>query len=511
MQSDKQVVFRYHEETKHTPYRYAKSLGYLDWDNQPNPFRQYDTAQKIELINSFKNQTPPYHEIFDKKQDIPLSMASISQFLQFSFGISSIKSNGVNKWALRCNASSGNLHPTEAYVILPPIENISKKSSVAHYNSLHHSLEILCHMDFSWDKFPKDSFFLLISSIDYREIWKYGERAFRYVNLDAGHALRSAQISAKTLGWDYEIISCIEEKKLSQHFGFDKNPIKAEEEHADILLLVSKNDIKKPLHVEFDFTCDKLPNKLASNHQNWPIIKEVRKATVLQNKAFAHPFEFEKIKREKTKEAKEVILKRRSAQHMDKSNTKIELEDFLALLKSTKEHFYKDESFLNLALFVHDVKGLQSGLYMYIRVNRYLKELKEVCKDEFLWEMVADDLYLLKSGDFRSIAKQISCSQDIASDGSFSLGMIAPFSQEIISQGTHRYKELHWECGAIGQQLYLEATSLDLSATGIGCFLDDLFHKLLGFQSNQFQSLYHFTIGKALRDNRILDINIFDD
>ena len=100
-------------------------------------------------------------------------------------------------------------------------------------------------------------------------------------------------------------------------------------------------------------------------------------------------------------------------------------------------------------------------------------------------------------------SKAISCSQDIASDGAFSLGMLCNFSEQIQIHGTHRYKELYWECGAIGQQLYLEATSLGLSGTGIGCFLDDRVHNLLGLKDNRFQTLYHFTVGRGYVDSRI--------
>lgn len=102
------------------------------------------------------------------------------------------------------------------------------------------------------------------------------------------------------------------------------------------------------------------------------------------------------------------------------------------------------------------------------------------------------------------ISKAISCTQDIASDGAFSLGMLCNFSEQIQTHGAHRYKELYWECGAIGQQLYLEATSMGLSGTGIGCFLDDMMHGLLGLKDNRFQILYHFTVGRGYVDSRIL-------
>ena len=81
--------------------------------------------------------------------------------------------------------------------------------------------------------------------------------------------------------------------------------------------------------------------------------------------------------------------------------------------------------------------------------------------------------------------------------------MLSNFSQQLLDFGPHRYKELFWECGAIGQELYLEATSMGLSGTGIGCFFDDMMHSLLGIKTNKFQVLYHFTIGRGYVDSRI--------
>jgi hypothetical protein len=126
-------------------------------------------------------------------------------------------------------------------------------------------------------------------------------------------------------------------------------------------------------------------------------------------------------------------------------------------------------------------------------------------KSDFLFEKADKELelYLLQTGDYRAIAKSISCSQDIASDGAFSLGMLCEFSNVIQEYGPYMYKELYYECGSIGQQMYLEATSLDLSATGIGCFLDDTLHALIGLKDSRYQSLYHFTVGRAIVDARI--------
>jgi nitroreductase len=96
----------------------------------------------------------------------------------------------------------------------------------------------------------------------------------------------------------------------------------------------------------------------------------------------------------------------------------------------------------------------------------------------------------------------VSCHQDIAGSGAFSLGMIAEFKASITDQ-PYRYRHLFWETGMIGQVLYLEAEAQGVRGTGIGCFFDDAVHEILGIKDNQYQSLYHFTIGRPLEDPRL--------
>lgn len=42
-------VIAYHDRTKHHHHRPAASPGFMDWDNEPEPFRSYDGAQPIRL------------------------------------------------------------------------------------------------------------------------------------------------------------------------------------------------------------------------------------------------------------------------------------------------------------------------------------------------------------------------------------------------------------------------------------------------------------------------------
>ena len=82
------------------------------------------------------------------------------------------------------------------------------------------------------------------------------------------------------------------------------------------------------------------------------------------------------------------------------------------------------------------------------------------------------------------LAARLSCDQDIAADGYFSLGMLADFDASLQEFGPSFYRHLFWETGVVGQVLYLEAEAAGARATGIGCFFDDPMHDVLGLRGD---------------------------
>ena len=509
MNKELQTVFHYHETTKHSQKRYAKSLGYMDWTTQPDPFRTYKGTENILLPLSLDNPTPPYSLLDAALPSAPLIKESISQLLQFSMGIAAWKSSGGSSWAVRCNASSGNLHPTEAYLILPPIMQ-NTKSTVAHYAPKNHSLEIVAEFDTDFfSELPKESFLIALSSIAWREAWKYGERAFRYVQLDAGHAWQALVVSAKMLGWKITRVENVSDEAIAKIVGLDQKERFFEDEKADMLLIVSKEEPSPDLYLasllkSLPKTYEGIANRLSPSQYEWEIIDEVEKATSLMQIPQAKEQRC-KVTREPSRESKEVVLNRRSIHVMDKEKSIMTKEQFHTLLKSIDCSLDGKENGAHLALFVHRVQGYTQGLYLHVRNINDLASLQKEFHSHFIWEETEfKHLYLLEIADFTTASKIISCNQDIASDGAFSLGMICRYSEELLTYNTHRYKELYWECGMIGQQLYLEATSLGLSGTGIGCFLDDLMNvNVLGLKNNLYRTLYHFTVGVGYVDSRI--------
>jgi hypothetical protein len=147
-------------------------------------------------------------------------------------------------------------------------------------------------------------------------------------------------------------------------------------------------------------------------------------------------------------------------------------------------------------------------LYLLERTPLPNQKLRSLLNVGFLFERPAAcpkhlPLFKLVDGDFRAQAQGVSCHQKIAGAGAFSLGMIAEFEESIRSKGAWWYRRLFWEAGVLGHLLYLEAEASGFGGTGIGCYFDDAFHNLLGLQGNQFQSLYHFTVGSPIEDTRL--------
>ena len=77
--------------------------------------------------------------------------------------------------------------------------------------------------------------------------------------------------------------------------------------------------------------------------------------------------------------------------------------------------------------------------------------------------------------------------------------MIARLESSLRERGEWFYRRLFWECGMIGQVLYLEAEAAGARGTGIGCFYDDAVHELLGLTGETLAEPLSLLDGHASR------------
>ena len=570
-----ELVKQYHEQTKHEFNRYARALGYMDWANQPDPFRRYEGAPLYELPLLAAGDdpvAPSYESLFSSQPVDPqsLSLNSLSRFFEYGLSITAWKEYGGNRWALRSNPSSGNLHPTEGYLLIRETADLPLKPGLYHYAPKEHGLEHRCYgsnevIEALLHPFPAQSFFVGLSSIHWREAWKYGERAFRYCQHDVGHALGTLRIAGATLGWRVVLLAGLDDRTIGALLGLNRldefeqaepelpellcvvcpvptplpplsPPYKGGEQRASIPLVVDQAIVEQWEQGDWRGKANRLSR---DNPVPWEIIDGVTKAswkTSVEQSGFrlsSSPVPLTEQggaerasppdPRPSMVSAYQIIHQRRSAVAFD-GKTSISAQQFFTMLERVMPHPDRPvaqrpmpwdslpwDPTVHLALFVHRVDGLLPGIYMLLRnADPALKAIfQQAMHEQFVWTIPEQcpaslPLYLLEDGNAQRIAMQLSCHQEVASASAFSLGMIAEFEASLEKHGPWFYKRLFWETGLIGQVLYLEAEAAGVRATGIGCFFDDPVHRVLGwYPETQFQSLYHFTVGGAVDDHRL--------
>lgn len=527
------TVDAYHQRSKHSLNKYAAGPEGLDWDTQPTPYRDFKGSPRFSLSLPAKNLLVDFNDVFRSGAIKPaiLDQNTISAFFELSLSLSAWKVHGSDRWALRVNPSSGNLHPTEAYLLYAGSNIIP--AGVYHYHSYDHCLEQRCHLKTKIEELKTqlsdNSFIIGLSSIHWREAWKYGERAYRYCQHDIGHAITSLRYAAAVLGWHVELLEHASDEQIASLLGLDRNKDfeNTETEVPDVLLLIRTTqehqntpNINSLIELVKQGEWKGQANCLSpDNRINWPVIDDIsaicnKPATEIQIKEKSdYPA---LMPCETDFDAASIIRHRRSAQAFD-GKTVMPLTQFYRMLDSLLD---RDDTTpfdtlpwqprIHLVLYVHRVEGLKPGLYVFPRSEAGKQLLKQKLREEFNWSRPAicpDSLpiYHLIGANCQNASRTISCHQAIASDSAFSISMLAEY-KNTVEDKPWQYRQLFWEAGMIGQTLYLEAEAVTARATGIGCFFDDSVHETLGITDNELQVIYHFTVGTPVKDNRLITL-----
>lgn len=556
MTAELESILAYHQASKHNFKAYAPGPHHLDMAIKPDPFLNYRGTQLLNLDvwnnEQIKSEIfPTYEQAFSPENLKPseVNVKSISRLFFDSFAISAWKKANGAKWPLRVNPSSGNLHPTEVYLISDHVKGLLKNPSVCHYVPLPHALEIRAEFTpKTWELlssgFPEGTFFVGLNSIYWRVSWKYGLRAFRYAQHDIGHAIAALTFAAAGLGWKISLLADMSSEEIATLLGIsgEKNPEKQEPACLLAVYPARKNCIKGRISFSVisafkHLSWEGIPENLSSRHVEWVGIEKAASATqkketnYLEKKdeSTADMQAVSSLKTEsfrnhpdlETVSLRSVIRERRSAIEMNNS-VYMEKEAFYSMLQRTLPqnnpifNSLAFGSFSHLLLFVNRVKDLLPGLYIFLRKTEIKERFKAAIRPDFLWEKPKDcpsnlELYLLMEENLDDFAAQLSCSQRKAADACFTACMLSEFEEPLNKFGTWIYPYLFWECGILGQLLYLEAEAHGLRGCGIGCFFDDPLHDTIGLKGIEFQDLYHFVVGSPLQEIGVITLPAYED
>lgn len=527
-------MLAYHARTRHHPGRYAEGPGYLDWEQQPDPFRRWEGAPAVPLDLVPPGPAPRYEAAcrVGGVPPRPLDRAALSQLFMDALALTAWKKAGDATWPLRVDPSSGNLHPTEGYLLAPAVAGLSEAPGIWHYQPHAHALEQRCALtEEEWAELsaglPAPCVLVALTSIWWRESWKYGERAWRYCQLDLGHCLGTFAFAAAGLGWQAHLLEGPTDPQLQALLGLARAaPGQPEEERdrPEALLVLA------PADAAFDAAAWRLilapapgrflgrPNRLSAEVRAWPVIAQAHEAGRKLGEGGPTDADPPPPWVEDSGAAlglRPLVHQRRSAVDMD-GHTGITRAAFLQVVRrllpgqgAVPWSSLPGRPRVHLAFFVHRVADLAPGLYWLCRDPEAAAAQRGLLDPAFRWEPVEPDLplFLLREGDQRAVAQGLSCGQAIAADGVFAVAMLGELALCLQRWGPWAWRRLHWEAGLIGQVLYLEAEATGIRGTGIGCFFDDPTHQLLlrpeAWREDRLVDLYHFTAGGPVDDPRL--------
>ncbi len=201
----------------------------LDWDNKPPTYKTYPQAKSFPLPRPLANDVP-FDDVMRSRRSVrsfssdPLTLEELSYLLWSSTGIREVSGGH----AFRTSPSAGALYPIETYVVINSVQGLGP--GLYHYNVKDHKLETLrpgdlgeevAHAALEQDMCALAPAVFIWTAIFPRTIWKYGQRAYRYIYLDAGHIGAHLSLAAVSMGLGTCQIAATYDDEINAFLGVD--------------------------------------------------------------------------------------------------------------------------------------------------------------------------------------------------------------------------------------------------------------------------------------------------
>lgn len=198
---------RFQAETKYFPDKMG-GRG-LDWSTKPETYKTYPDSAKISLPSFEPARVMTLDKVFRERRSIrqykpePLSLGQLAYLLWASTGIGRTEGG----YEFRTAPSAGALYPIETYVVANSVRKL--EPGLYHHGIQNHELEQLAVGDLrrpiamaalGQGMCAAAAVVFVWTALFDRSKWKYAQRAYRYVYLDAGHIAENLALAAVSLG-----------------------------------------------------------------------------------------------------------------------------------------------------------------------------------------------------------------------------------------------------------------------------------------------------------------------
>ncbi len=478
---DGETALLFHERTKHSPVTIRASPHFLDWDNQPLPYKLYRGVESeplppvsepsgMDALSALAGTTPA---------SARLDAGSLGSLLFHTAGITKRLRFGGREMDFRAAACTGALYHIEIYLACGELPGVG--SGLYHYDPRNHALDRLRRGDFraplvdatgDEPRAASAEALLVLTSTFWRNSWKYRDRAYRHAFWDSGTMLANLFAMGSALAIPAHLVLGFADGDVGRLVDLDVD----REVAVAVVALGGSGSVPPP--VPGLAPLDLATEPLSRREVDYPAIREMHRASSLESGREARawreagppvatrldgktgrslrPLEPWPEGERQAAPLERVIRKRGSARRF--APQEIDFRDLstalsLATRGMSADALPRETTLCDPYLIVNGVNGLSPGAYAF-HPGR------------------PGGLEPVHEGDVREKSRFLDLGQDLAGDASANVYLLVDLGAVLERYGNRGYRVAQIDGGLIGGRLYLASYALGLGASGL-TFFDD--------------------------------------
>ena len=481
---------RYHELTKYDP-RTIDTLGQANWAEQPRAWKaitgteHVDIRPNLEFLSEFvrgdasQGAYPAPSETLD--------LTTLSRISWFASGVSAMGGSPQDPHLYRTNPSAGGLYPIELYWIILDVEGL--EPGIWQFHAPGFALVPVWKGNFRAEALAallgsqparEASAIAVLTGIFSRGSWRYGERAYRRILLDAGHLSGNLLEAVRRESFEAVPLSGFCDACLSEFLFPDQDevPLLAVPIGKGLTKNVSRS-LRSPMPDPTEFSTHVAAGRMQERAHHLSripsgtpdppsLFAESTRKPDLEYIPLPAPLDPGNI----TKAA----IDRRSCRSYGWAPVTLQqLSTLLAWSDIPSDERLSPIGLLDTWLVVNAVEGLDSGVWH--------------------WDHRTGSIAPNRMGRLREDCLKMCLGQELGGNASFVVVHSTPLSKAVDILGERAYRPLCMDAGHFGERLNLSAQAMGLGASGIGGYFDDLVNETIG-QDLSHAILYVTTVGE---------------
>jgi len=477
------AAWNYHNVTKHSYTSIRTNAHFMDWNNQPLPFKIYPTLEPMRLPGEVRQSGVAALSAIAERVSVQTNaspdLKAVAQLLYLSAGITRRRKYSGGEIYFRAAACTGALYEVELYLVCGELGGL--EAGVYHFGPAEFGLRKLRAGDYrgalveatGGEAAIAHAPLTIICTCTYwRNAWKYQARTYRHFGWDNGTLLANLLAVATALGLPAKVVCGFVDANVNRLLD-----VNTEREVAFSLVAVGHADgLPPPPPAEISpLSLETVP--LSQREVDYPLMREIHAASSLDSKEEVEewrghtpmtdvpppagpvvqltPLSDAEMPRDPIEQ---VIQRRGSTRKFARSP--ITLTQLSTMLDRTTRGVPADfldppgAQLNDLYLIVHAVDGLSPGAYVFHRSRGALD--------------------CLKQGNFRADAGYLGLQQELPADAAIDIFFLADLRPILQRFGNRGYRAVQLEAGILGGKLYLAAYAQHLGATGLTFFDDDV-------------------------------------